>query len=88
MLVRAPVHPEVPHEQEVVMEELAPCPSCGIPVRLETMICWARLMALRHAGRTQFRMLPATDYSTQLQFFCPACHGALTFPLDAPTVNA
>lgn len=70
------------------MDGLAPCPSCGAPVRLESMIRWTRLVAMRRMVCGQFRMLSSPDFSTQLALVCPACHGALTFPLDAPTVAA
>lgn len=69
------------------MDILEPCPCCGAPVRLRAMIRWTRLVALRSAICLSTRFLIAPDYRTQLEFACPACRGALTFPLDAPTVD-
>lgn len=67
---------------------LAPCPSCGIPVRLETMVRWTRLVALGRTPCPRFRMPSPPDFSTQLEMVCPACRCAITFPLDAPLIAA
>lgn len=70
------------------MEGLAPCPTCGFPLRLEAMVRWTRLISLRRTECMRSRMLPPADYVTQLHLACPSCRGVLSFPLDGPIVSA
>jgi hypothetical protein len=69
------------------MSWIAPCPTCGLRLRIDAGVCLMRLLALRaHALGSPKQVGKHRIDSFDCE--CPACHEPLTVPLDSPSAAA